>query len=210
MPKLTINLAAIGVVPDVSVMIYPVFRPDVHRRGQGELALGRVWLSTPRTYEPNSDGVIVAELEPSENLNHARYTLIFSDGPAWIGVYMPTSDATFNPDLFARPADVVVPTTRYTLVSATTAIPTEAIILSDGTASNEEQLIAVTNPGYDGHLIICSPVELIYIGFTIVGGNQIGGFEFTAMQEINGYDYFLRISNQSLVARAWDLDWYAY
>ena len=100
---------------------------------------------------------------------------------------------------------------QYTLITMLdTPPPTTTVILADGTESNLEREVAVTNPGHDGYLWIYSTLDINYIGLSPSGGNQISGFPMGVDVVLNGTTYHVWRSLEDLVAGAFDLTWYAF
>ena len=99
---------------------------------------------------------------------------------------------------------------KYTLVTTTDTPPTASEVLTNGTESDLEREILITNPGTNGYLWIYAVQDINYIGFQPTGDNQFGGFRAGDDVVLNGTTYHVWRSNRLLLGSIFDLTWYAY
>ena len=98
---------------------------------------------------------------------------------------------------------------KYTLVTTTDTPPTASEVLTNGTESDLEREILITNSGTNGYLWIYAVQDINYIGFQPTGDNQFGGFRAGDDVVLNGTTYHVWRSNQLLSGSTSDLT-YAY
>ena len=101
-------------------------------------------------------------------------------------------------------------TQRKALVTTTDTPPTASEVLTNGTESDLEREILITNPGTNGYLWIYAVQDINYIGFQPTGDNQFGGFRAGDDVVLNGTTYHVWRSNRLLLGSGLDLTWYAY
>ena len=98
---------------------------------------------------------------------------------------------------------------KYTLVTTTDTPPTASEVLTNGTESDLEREILITNSGTNGYLWIYAVQDINYIGFQPTGDNQFGGFRAGDDVVLNGTTYHVWRS-RLLLGSICDLTWYAY
>ena len=128
---------------------------------------------------------------------------------------IPLPSEDFTTDVVAARFDtpvMMMEDPKYTLVTTTDTPPTASEVLTNGTESDLEREILITNPGtiLDGYLWIYAVQNINYIGFQPTGGNQFGGFRAGDDVVLNGTTYHVWRSNRLLLGSIFDLTWYAY